>query len=264
MTGDSLLRAVLTGDRRSVRTVALVMATIGAALWLDLSVLGPSLTLPAAPVAAPSPDTDPIVVDVTLPGGAPIPPASVTAADAPPPATPVTAGAPASVATFADDPATPAPLTSAATPVIGSDPVASPTRIPATDAPPTTVATTTTVARPTPTLPPTTRPPAPPPTTTPPATTTTTRPPTTTAPPPPTATYRTVTFDGVGSAVITDHGDGTMDLSSCSPDPGWAYRIEGQTPTYVSIKFRRTSGEGEAKLDIRMRSDGSLSVQRER
>ena len=77
-------------------------------------------------------------------------------------------------------------------------------------------------------------------------------------------TYRTVSYDGVGDVVVADHGDGTMEFWSCSPEPGWSYRIEEQTATTLSVKFRRTSGEGEAKLDIRMRADGSLSVQRER
>ena len=244
-----------------MRTTALVLATIGAAVWLDLSVLGPSLVVPTSQ-AAPSPtSTDPIVVDVTLP------PAGPAAADAPDAAAddhaealatiPISTAAATSSAGTGSPPA-PAPTagtpSSTSLPTTASSPATMSTPSPA--APPTTITTTTAPA------PPTTQAPTSPATSPPASTTTTTTTTTTTAPP--AASYRTVSFDGVGEVVIADHGDGTMEFWSCSPEPGWGYRIEEQSPTSVTVKFRRTSGEGEAKLDIRMRSDGSLSVQRER
>ena len=211
-------------DARSVRVRTLVL--VSAAL---VSAVLVNLAVLAPGVAPPLGDFagDPIVVDVTVPSTAAVP---TSTPPAPPPS-----GTPASVSAPAATSANPAAVaTSSGTPVV----------TPRASAPATPSGT-----------PPATSP-SPPPTTLP------SPQPTTTAPPPTTA-YRTVTYEGVGDVVIADPGDGTIEFWSCRPAPGWAYQVENDGPSLVEVKFRRTSGEGEAKVLIRRRSDGSLSVERE-
>jgi hypothetical protein len=62
--------------------------------------------------------------------------------------------------------------------------------------------------------------------------------------------------------VVADTG-GRLEFWSCTPAGGWGYRVEKNGPTTVEVKFRRTSGEGEAKIEITRRSDGTLSIKRE-
>ncbi len=77
-------------------------------------------------------------------------------------------------------------------------------------------------------------------------------------------TYRTVAFDGVADVVVADHGDGTIEFWSCSPQPGWRYQVEQNGPTVVKLKLQPTSGGDEAEMEIRRLSDGSLAVKQER
>lgn len=240
--------------RRGAQTTVLVAAVIGSACWIDLALLdaGPGappaietsaalpaeiiVEIPTTATASDGPvesDELPVTAVQTTPGPTPVAdhPASPIAVNAARPV-PVAAAAPTSAAPVAPPIPGPAP----------------PPTQPATSTPATTITPPTTAA---------------PPSTSPSTSTTLPAAATTTAPEVATL-YRTVDFEGVAQVVIADHGDGTIEFWSCTPAPGWAYRVEDDGPTTVKVKFQPTSGGDEAELEIRRRADGSLSVQQER
>ncbi len=227
-------------SRRSVQTAVLVAVALGAAVWIDLSVLGSGRP---GDSEMPSAMPEEVIVDVTVPGSpvqGTVPPeagparAATELAGAPTDAAPAQAAPPAGPSAAPGQPVPAAPQVRP-TPTPAPSPSAAP------------------------------RPSAPTAPTPPAQTPTTTRPPqttTSTTQAPPTATYQTATYAGVGDVVVADT-NGRLEFWSCSAAPGWGYRVEKNGPTTVEVKFRRTNGEGEAKIEIRRRSDGSLSIKRE-
>lgn len=233
---------------RGARTAVLLGATVSAGLWINLRTMQVT-TPPAASTAAPPTE---VSTETTLdPAAAVATVAPASAADVSLATAPVATAAPAQLAAAPVPPGSSRWATAAGTAATTVAPV----RPPSTPAPTTTP--------PPPATTPTTTPPPAPTTTTAPAPATTAPAPTTTTTAPRTVAYRTVSFDDVGDVVVADPGDGTLSFTSCSPEPGWRYQVEKRSPT-VTVKFTRTSGEGEAKLEIRRRSNGELEVLRER
>ncbi len=227
-------------NRRTLRTAVLLFAALGAAVWLDLTVLSsdqPDET--AAPTTTPGQ----LFVDVTIPGSASSE-ATTDAQSAVATAAGIELSAPSGG--FAGSGAAGAPAGVSPTPVAPSAPIPqssfstpAPPRSPATTSPRAPIATTTT--RPAPA-----------------ATTSTTQAP----PPPPATTFQTASYQGIGDVVVATT-NGRLEFWSCTPAAGWGYLVEKNGPSTVEVKFRRTSGEGEAKIEIIRRSDGSLLIKRE-
>ncbi len=229
-----------------LRSGALVVAVLGAAAGLNLSVMGIGATpsVPEQAVATTALTSDPevrqVVVDVPVPlNGTVADLASATAPAAPVPgqtapvAPPAPAAAPTAAPLATAAPATAPPLTAA----------------PATAPPPTAPPATAAPATAAPTLPPSTATP-------------TTAAPTTTAGQ--TTEYLFYTFDGVAEIVVAYHDGQTLEFWSATTEDGWAFMVEKDSASHIEVKFRRVSGrEGEAKFEL-IRKDGELVVKKER
>ncbi len=224
----------------SLKSSLLLLGILGAAIGLNLSVMGIGATSASTEQAVTStvPPADPevrqVVVDVPVP---------TNGTEAQAAAVPVQASAvpaPAVLAPTAPAPATPAPAATPATasPIAAPTPTPAPTPAPAAAAPKTTAA------------PATTAPTAP----------STSASPTTAA----TTEYLSYTFEGVAEIVVAYHNGQALEFWSATTESGWAYMVENDTANRIELKFRRVSGgEGEAKFEL-IRKDGQLEVKKER
>ncbi len=229
-----MTRIANAADRRapSLKSSSLLMAVVGSAIGLNLSVLsiGPLVPLAggsddaaeAAATAAPTTDAIPSVLaavapeaDEALPAANALPISGTAAA---PPA-PAPAGLPPAVPAGTAPPATPAEST-----------VPRPTGAPTT-APPTTTAPSTTL-----------------PTT--PSTIVTQR--------------LRYTIEGIGVVVVLYHQGQALDYDSAELVPGWEVDVETDSAARIELKFKNvTGGEDEAKWTL-TRRNGQLNEQLER
>lgn len=68
-------------------------------------------------------------------------------------------------------------------------------------------------------------------------------------------------FPGVASQiVIAQHGDGSLEFWSVTPEPGWRYAVEAESSREIDIEFERGDDEAEFKVQI---EDGRLKVSKE-
>ncbi|MDW3176712.1 MAG: hypothetical protein R8J94_04910 [Acidimicrobiia bacterium] len=70
-------------------------------------------------------------------------------------------------------------------------------------------------------------------------------------------------FPGVASQIIVaQHGDGSLEFWSVTPEPGWGYFVEDGGPHEVELEFEG-DGDGEAEWKLEY-DDGDLRVRRDR